>query len=62
MYVITIVANEEAEGGAMEVGLLPLPTKPPKRRLDVKKLRIGGGEVWEDHSLDDWDQSKCVMS
>lgn len=46
----------------MEVGLLPLPTKPPRRRMDVKKLRLGGGQVWEDHSLDDWDQSNCSVS
>lgn len=54
-----MVVTEEAEGGSMEVGgLLPLPTRPPKRKLDVKRLRLGGGQVWQDHSLNDWDQSK----
>lgn len=27
-----------------------------KMKRDPKKLRMGGGKVWEDHSLDDWDQ------
>lgn len=38
---------------------LPLPTRAPKRKLDAKKLRIGGGKVWQDPSLDDWDPSEC---
>ena len=27
-------------------------------KRDPKKLRMGGGKVWEDHTLDDWDQGK----
>lgn len=66
MYVIaksTVAAAGGAEGGAVDahVGLLPLPTKPPKKFVDVKKLRIGGGQVWQDHSLDDWDTSESVV-
>lgn len=34
---------------------LPIPQKAPKKRKDPKKLRMGGGEVWEDPSLDEWD-------
>ena len=49
-----------AEGGVMEAGLLPVPKKPPKGiKTDVTKLRLGGGQVWQDHSLEDWDPSEC---
>ena len=34
------------------------PLKSMKMKRDPKKLRMGGGKVWEDHSLDDWDQGK----
>ena len=58
MCTVCVVAG--AEGGATEGGLLPLP-KPPKRlKGDVSKLRVGGGEVWQDHSLEDWDQSEIA--
>ena len=50
---------EGAEGGVVEAGLLPLPKKPPKGiKRDVTKLRLGGGQVWQDHSLEDWDPSE----
>ena len=52
--------SEGAEGGTLaDVVPLPLPTRPPKRRVDPKKLRLGGGKVWQDSSLDDWDPSEC---
>ena len=52
-----------AEGGVMEAGLLPVPKKPPKGfKTDVTKLRLGGGQVWQDHSLEDWDTSELVHS
>ena len=34
------------------------PLKAMKMKRDPKKLRMGGGKVWEDHTLDDWDQGK----
>ena len=43
---------------------IPPPPMPPKKGLvgkqksDPKKLRMGGGKIWEDSSLDDWDPSK----
>ena len=48
-----------AEGPVEGGGLLPLPTKPKRWRADATKLRMGGGQVWQDHSLEDWDQSEC---
>ena len=48
-----------AEGGVVEAGLLPVPKKPPRGfKTDATKLRMGGGQVWQDHSLEDWDPSK----
>ena len=47
-------------GGDAEAS--PFPAKRPKQmkmKRDPKKLRTGGGKVWEDHSLDDWDQGQC---
>ncbi len=50
----------------MGASLLPVPPMPPKKGLvgkvksDPKKLRMGGGKVWEDTSLDDWDPSEWV--
>ena len=45
----------------MEAGLLPVPKKPPKGfKTDVTKLRLGGGQVWQDHSLEDWDPSEST--
>ncbi len=50
------------QGGAAESGAtpmdVPVPKRPPKRKRDPKKLRMGGGSVWEDHSLDDWDHGE----
>ena len=43
----------------MDTGTVPASSKPlksMKMKRDPKKLRMGGGKVWEDHSLDDWDQ------
>ena len=37
------------------VGMSRLPLKPPKKKIDKKKLRVGGGQAWRDSSLDDWD-------
>ncbi|CAI8027765.1 RNA-binding protein 42 [Geodia barretti] len=55
MYVVEGY-SEGAEGGVVEAGLLPVPKKPPKGiKTDVTKLRLGGGQVWQDHSLEDWD-------
>ncbi len=57
------VAHSLSMGG-MGGSLLPVPSMPPKKALvgkvksDPKKLRMGGGKVWEDHTLDDWDQSE----
>jgi len=36
------------------------PLKQMKMKRDPKKLRMGGGKVWEDHSLDDWDKGMYV--
>ena len=51
------------------LGAIPKPKKPlkaMKMKRDPKKLRMGGGKVWEDHTLDDWEQGKhhhlCVFS
>ena len=57
-----MVVADGAEGGVVDMASLPLPTKPPKKKKDVKKLRMGGGEVWQDHSLDDWDPSELSAS
>ena len=58
MYVVEGY-SEGAEGGVVEAGLLPVPKKPPKGiKTDVTKLRLGGGQVWQDHSLEDWDPSE----
>lgn len=34
------------------------PLKQMKMKRDPKKLRLAGGQAWEDHTLDDWDQGK----
>ena len=52
--------SESAESGPVDLATLPLPTKPPKRKKDPKKLRLAGGQVWQDSSLDDWDQSESI--
>ncbi len=52
-----------AEASAIETGAIPVSKKPlksMKMKRDPKKLRMGGGKVWEDHSLDDWDKGKYV--
>jgi hypothetical protein len=50
---------EGAQGGVVETGLLPVAKKTPKGlKTDVTKLRLGGGQVWQDHSLEDWDPSE----
>ena len=35
-------------------------SKGKKKSKDLSKLRIGGGQVWEDHTLHEWDPSKCI--
>lgn len=47
-----------ATGGTTSTKIFPAPTRPLKTKRDPKKLRMAGGQVWEDHSLDDWDHSK----
>ena len=37
-------------------------TKGKKKTKDLSKLRIGGGQVWEDHTLHEWDPSKYIVS
>ena len=32
----------------------------PKKKVDKKKLRMAGGKVWRDETLDDWDPSKLI--
>jgi hypothetical protein len=54
-----------AAAGAMGITttkIFPAPTRPLKTKRDPKKLRLAGGQVWEDHSLDDWDQSESNLS
>ena len=46
-----------ATGGSVTPKIFPAPTRPLKTKRDPKKLRLAGGQVWEDHSLDDWDHS-----
>ena len=53
---LSLSAGTEA-AAAVNLDSLPIPTKPPKRKKDPKKLRAGGGKVWEDSTLDDWDPS-----
>lgn len=51
------------EACAVDTSAIPVPKKPlksMKMKRDPKKLRMGGGKVWEDHSLDDWDQGEWV--
>ena len=36
-------------------------TKGKKKTKDLSKLRIGGGQVWEDHTLHEWDPSKYIV-
>lgn len=48
-----------SEASKTDPGATSKPTKPlkaMKMKRDPKKLRMGGGKVWEDPSLDDWDQ------
>ena len=45
-------------GAGISLASVPIPTKHPKKTKDPKKLRVGGGKVWEDSSLDEWDPSK----
>ena len=47
--------------GTTTTKIFPAPTRPLKTKRDPKKLRMAGGQVWEDHSLDDWDQSELNM-
>lgn len=50
-----------AEASVSEASAKPVSVKPlkaMKMKKDPKKLRMGGGKVWEDHSLDDWEQGK----
>ena len=56
LYRVLFLAGAEA---SPDLGTLPKPKKPlkaMKMKRDPKKLRMGGGKVWEDHTLDDWDQ------
>lgn len=50
-----ILESTKKQAEAVDLESLPLPQKAPKRRKDPKKLRTGGGKVWEDQSLEDWD-------
>ena len=51
---------------AMEMteGLVQRAKEESKMAKDKKKklLRYGGGRVWMDHSLDEWDPSKLNIS
>ena len=44
--------------GTSTTKIFPAPTRPLKTKRDPKKLRMAGGQVWEDHSLGDWDPSE----
>lgn len=57
----TIIHTHVAAGATVAPSttkIFPAPTRPLKTKRDPKKLRLAGGQVWQDHSLDDWDQSK----
>ena len=62
-YYHTCVLFYAAAGatGISTTKIFPAPTRPLKTKRDPKKLRLAGGQVWEDHSLDDWDQSKSNL-
>lgn len=58
---VSLYTMKGAEAAAIDKEAVQFPPKPLKRmkmKRDPKKLRMGGGKVWEDHSLDDWDQGK----
>ncbi len=58
----SLTLGAEASGGASAEAMKPAkPLKRMKMKRDPKKLRMGGGKVWEDHSLDDWDQGKSNL-
>ena len=46
----------------LDGGLLPLPKPPRRLRSDLTKLRVGGGQLWQDHSLEDWDHSERYIA
>lgn len=52
------VSVASGSGAAVSLDSVPIPRKPPKKKKDPTKLRVGGGKVWEDSSLDEWDPSK----
>ena len=57
---LSLSLSAGTEAAAVNLDSLPIPTKPPKKKKDPKKLRAGGGKVWEDSTLDDWDPSRCL--
>lgn len=56
--VFCTVGSDVASKSDPEALVKSKPLKAMKMKRDPKKLRMGGGKVWEDHTLDDWDQGK----
>ncbi len=55
------IAGAEAIAEA-EAAVSSKPLKQMKMRRDPKKLRMGGGKVWQDPSLDDWIKGRLFVA